>query len=105
VPATVRAGTVLHYTVTLSNPTKTTIKLKRCPGYSEGVYASGLIVRRSLALNCDTVRAIGAHNHVTYAMELAVPRKAPAGVSKFSWSLNDPNGPFAGGIITVTAPR
>jgi len=105
VPASIGAGTVLHYTVTLSNPTKSTIRLKPCPGYSEGIYASGLVVRRSLALNCDGVGAIGAHDHVTYAMELAVPRDAPAGVSKFSWSLNDPNGPFAGGIITVTAPR
>src|SRR5439155_12130342 len=51
-PASVRAGTVLHYTITLSNPTKTSITLRPCPGYSEGVYASGLVVRRSFALNC-----------------------------------------------------
>lgn len=101
-PASVRAGTVLHYTITLSNPTKTPITLRPCPGYSEGVYASGLVVRRSFALNCDAVHAIGTHEHARYAMELTVPSHAPAGVAKFSWSLNDPNGPFVGRIIRIS---
>jgi hypothetical protein len=100
-PASVRAGTILHYTITLSNPTKTTIMLRPCPGYSEGLYASGLIVRRSLELNCDNVHTIGADQHVRYAMELTVPSRAAAGIAKFSWSLNDPNGPFAGRIIRI----
>jgi len=100
-PASGRARTVLRYTVTLSNPTKTTIALRLCPGYSEGIYAQGLVVRRSLALNCDSVHAIGAHQHVRYAMELTVPRGARAGVTKLSWSLNDPNGPYGGGIIRI----
>jgi hypothetical protein len=101
-PGRVRAGTILRYTITLANPTQTTITLRPCPGYSEGIYASGLVVRRSLALNCDTVHAIGAHEQVRYAMQLAVPTRAAAGIAKFSWSLNDPNGPFAGRIIRIT---
>src|SRR5207249_12168591 len=40
------------------------ITLRPCPGYSEGVYASGLVVRRSFALNCDAVHAIGPHEHL-----------------------------------------
>jgi len=101
-PASVRAGTTLHYTITLSNPTKTTITLRPCPGYSEGIYASGLLVRRSLALNCDTIHAIAAHKHVRYAMQLTVPSHAATGIAKFSWSLNNPHGPFAGRIIQIT---
>lgn len=101
-PASVRAGTVLHYTITLSNPTKTPITLQPCPGYSEGIYASGLVIRRSFALNCDAVRAIGAHEHARYAMELAVPSRAAAGVAKLSWSLNDPSGPSVGRIIRIS---
>ena len=69
---------------------------------SEGVYGSGLVVRRSFALNCDAVHAIGTHEHARYAMELTVPSHAPAGVAKFSWSLNDPNGPFVGRIIRIS---
>ncbi len=101
-PASVHPGAVLHYTITLSNPTKTPITLQPCPGYSEGIYASGLVIRRSFALNCDAVHAIGADEHVRYAMELAVPSRAAAGVAKFSWGLNDPNGPFAGRIIRIS---
>ena len=96
------AGTTLHYTITLSNPTKTTITLRPGPAYSEGVYASGLVVRRSLALNCDTIHAIAANKRVRYAMQLTVPSRAAAGIAKFSWSLNNPHGPFAGRIIQIT---
>jgi hypothetical protein len=91
-PASVRAGTILHYTIILANPTKTTIMLRPCPGYSEGLYASGLVVRRSLELNCDNVHTIGADQHVRYAMELTLPSRAAAGIAKFSWSLNEPHG-------------
>jgi hypothetical protein len=35
-------------------------------------------------------------------MQIAVPTRAAAGIAKFSWSLNDPNGPFAGRIIRIT---
>jgi hypothetical protein len=101
-PASVRPGTILRYTITLSNPTRTTITLRPCPGYSEGIYAAGLVVRRSLALNCDTVHAIRAHGHVRYAMQLTVPSGATAGITKFGWSLNDPRGPFAGRTIRIT---
>ncbi len=102
-PASVRAGTTLRYTVTLSNPTKTTVALHPCPGYSEGVYASGLVVRRSFALNCDSVHDIPAHGHVRYAMRLALPRRLVPGIAKFGWNLNTPTGPFAGRIVRITA--
>jgi hypothetical protein len=54
------------------------------------------------ALNCDSVQAIAAHKQIRYAMQLTVPSRAAAGFAKFSWSLNNPHGPFAGRIIQVT---
>jgi hypothetical protein len=97
-------GTILRYTITLANSTRTTITLRPCPGYSEGIYASGLVVRRWFALNCDTVHKIGPHQHVRYAMQLTIPPTAPAGIAKLGWSLNTPNGPAAGRVIRITHP-
>ncbi len=102
-PAGVRAGTTLRYTVTLTNPTKTAVVLHPCPGYTEGLYASGLVVRRSFALNCRPVHAIAAHGHVRYAMRLAVPRRAAQSIAKIGWNLDTPTGPFAGGVVRITA--
>jgi hypothetical protein len=98
---TVRAGRVLIYTITLSNPTSTDVALKHCPSYNEGIYAAGHVMRRWLALNCDRVRTIPAHTHVRYAMELAIPAATSAGIAKFGWSLDTPNGPSVGRIIRV----
>jgi hypothetical protein len=104
-PKTVRPGSKLIYTVTLSNRTATPVKLTPCPGYNEGIYASGLVVRRWLSLNCATVHAIPAHHHLRFAMELSVPAKTPPGIAKFGWSLNTPTGPSVGRIITIGASR
>jgi len=102
-PADVRAGTALRYTVTLSNPTRTTVRLNHCPGYSEGLYASGLVVRRSFVLNCRSVHAIPPHGRVQYAMQLPVPRRAKPGNGKLGWNLDTPTGPFAAQVVRVTA--
>lgn len=102
-PDTVRAGTVFRYTVILRNPTGKTVVLRPCPGYSEGLYASGLVVRRSFALNCGPVRVIPQRTHVRYAMRLTVPRRAAPGIAKLGWNLDTPTGPFAGGVVRITA--
>lgn len=100
-PQTVRAGHVLKYTITLRNRTRTPVTLTSCPGYSEGIYEVGFHVQRSYALNCSTKRVISPHSALRFAMELAIPANTPAGQSKFSWSLNTPNGPAAGRVIAV----
>jgi Domain of unknown function (DUF4232) len=102
-PESVRAGSALRYVVILSNPTRTPLVLHHCPGYTEGLYASGLASRHSFALNCDSVSSIPAHGHARYAMKLKVPPRAPAGPAKLSWNVNTPTGPFAGGVVQVTA--
>ena len=101
VPTTIRAGSTLHYTVALSNPTTTTVRLRPCPGYSQAL-VTRVLIRQSFALNCDSVHAIPAHGHVRYAMQLTIPPRATPGIAKIAWNLNTPNGPFAavGGQIT-----
>lgn len=101
-PLSVRAGTVIRYTVTLSNPGPKAIALRPCPGYTEGLFASGLALRRSFALNCQAVQTIAAGGHVRYAMRLSVPRRARAATAKIGWNLNTPTGPFAGRIVQIT---
>jgi hypothetical protein len=102
-PATVRVGSLLRYTVTLVNSTKTSVTLRPCPSYTQGLYANGAVVHRSLALNCDSVGVIPAHHRVRYAIQLSVPRRATPGTGKVGWGLDTPTGPFAGRVITVTA--
>jgi hypothetical protein len=104
VPRTVRAGaTSLEYDVTLRNPHGSPVRLKPCPGYTEAIYVPGLVVHRSFALNCDAVRSIPAHGHARFAMRLALPRPLPASRDpvKLGWSLDTPNGPFAGRALVV----
>jgi hypothetical protein len=105
-PATVRAGDTLRYTVVLYNPTATAVSLSNCPSYTEILgYPNNRSLRRGTGavfmLNCDQVKAIPPGANVVYAMELKVPADAATGTSKFGWRLNDPDGPFAGGAVTI----
>jgi len=97
-----RAGTTeLRYTVALRNPTGRAVRLQPCPGYTEGVYAPGLAVHRSFALDCAAVHVVPAHGRVVYAMRLALPRGLVAGAVKLAWNLDTANGPFAGKGLVV----
>lgn len=104
-PKAIHPGKLLRYTVTLSNLTATAIALDPCPGYNEGIYAAGLVVRRWLALNCDIVHTVAPHSKVQYAMELAIPATTPLGVAKFGWRLDTATGPSIGRVISVAAGR
>jgi hypothetical protein len=103
VPPSARAGAVLRYTAVLSNTTRKAVRFQSCPGYTEGVYVSGHAVRKSYALNCDSVQSIPPHGGRRFAMRLALPRRAVARAAKISWNLDTPTGPFAAGLIRVTA--
>ena len=103
VPAMVRAGSTLRYVATLHNPTATKVVLKPCPGYTQGLYASGLVVRGSFELNCAAARSIPAGGRVRFEMRLAVPERAKAWFAKLGWSLDTPTGPFTGAAIRIGA--
>ena len=89
VPAQVRAGDHLRYTVTLRNITSTPVTFgAKCPGYVEGGWKGDpRLGEQSYGLNCRPVGAIPAGGSVTFAMELAVPASVPALDLLFYWEL------------------
>lgn len=100
-PAIVRAGTTLHYTVTLSNPTSVTVALDPRLGYTQAVYTKAGSVRATFGLNGSSVRSIPAHGQVRYAMQLKLPETAARGTGKLGWTLDTPYGPSSGAVIQV----
>lgn len=103
IPSHLRAGAKeLDFTVTLRNPTGETVRLAPCPGYTMGFYAPNMSVHRSFGLDCDSVHAIPAHGRADFAMRLALPRPLPRDPAvKVGWSIDTPNGPFAGRGLVV----
>jgi len=73
---TVRAGDVLHYTLTLANPTTSSIPLSPCPGYTVALIAGS---SSSYELNCAAAGPIAPGGTETFAMELPIPASAPHG--------------------------
>lgn len=101
-PQSVKAGSLFHYTVELSNPTSRTVTLSPCPGYTENVYTPSGQTVRSYRLNCDSVHSIAPHEGVRFAMQLAIPRTA-SGFAKLGWSLDTPTGPVTAAALQVLA--
>lgn len=97
-PQTAAAGSVMHFTVTLTNSTATAVALDPCPIYEEGIYTDRAS-SRTYQLNCDRVTSIAPGQAVTYAMQINVP--PDPGTAKFGWSI--PAGSlFGGGMLTIT---
>jgi hypothetical protein len=105
VPSRAHAGALFRYTVILRNPTKRTVELRPCPGYTQGLFTTRGSVERSYALNCDTVHAIPPGGRVRYAMQVHVPSTAPASYAKLGWNLDTPTGPFTGAAVQVMPVR
>ncbi len=89
-PSRVRAGRVVDYTVTLTNPTGHAVSLTPCPSYEEAaisfaVQAKSDVVHVFYRLNCAGHRDVGAHSALTFAMQITAPRVAGGG--KFFWGL------------------
>lgn len=107
-PPTVRAGTIVHFTVTLHNTSGQPYSLNPCPAYETGFYASdGARIDRYYRLNCSTAHEIPGHGSLTYAMQLPAPANvATAMTMKFWWSLQSMSYRFipadSGGGVTVT---
>jgi hypothetical protein len=103
VPSSVKSGTTLEYTVTLTNPTGRTVTMRPCPGYTQGVFAQGYATSLSYRLNCQTVRTIAPNGKATYAMQLDLPPTKSDVDTKLAWGLNMPVGPYAARTLKVTA--
>lgn len=87
-----RPGEVLHYVVTLRNPTATAIPLSPCPAYTEALSWDGGTAARTLFLNCAAVPVVEPRQSVRYRMVLRIPRQA-AGAGKLVWRLDVPGDP------------
>ncbi|HET9847444.1 MAG TPA: DUF4232 domain-containing protein [Candidatus Dormibacteraeota bacterium] len=90
-PASVRAGSDLHYTISLTNITKTAATFDSCPVYQEDLYAgdgaAGPPLGKHLyVLNCRPVGSMSPGTTVTFAMVLDVPSSAPTGRYTLLWS-------------------
>ncbi len=101
-PAVVRAGEVVDYTVTLSNTTSNTISLAPCPTYDQGYYDAGgggtkeHSVSTHDVLNCAAMPALEAGQSATFAMRTTIPDGA-RGTAKISW--------YVDGDLSVTTLR
>jgi len=106
VPATLIAGAMASYLVTLRNHSAAAVRLAPCPSYTEylgvssGPGNSGYVVRHYY-LNCAAVRRIPARGSVTFAMRMPVP--APTGQAKFDWQLQGAD--VATALIVTIRPR
>jgi hypothetical protein len=83
-PATVQAGTTLHYVVDLVNPGDRRVRLSPCPAYLEN---SSLATKLEYRLNCQSGRSIPAHGQMRFEMEMSVPAMAPFGTMNVRWTL------------------
>jgi hypothetical protein len=100
-PARTAAGQVLRFTVTITNPASTAVRLTRCPSYELGL---SVAPAKAYKLNCPAARVIASGQSRTYEMQFAIPANAPAGLAKIGWFLLNPNRTGAGGTITITRP-
>jgi hypothetical protein len=91
-------GGVLHYTVTLSNPTASPVSLAACPSYTQSLYADGKSADTTMRLNCGGAGGlIPANASVSFDMQVPVPASLAAGSGKLSWKLD--GGPGVGKMI------
>jgi hypothetical protein len=102
-PATLVAGSALHYTVTLRNHSRHNLVLSPCPSYAEYLtpvqHLQRRLVRRYF-LNCRASPAIAAGASVTFAMQVNVPNVV--GPTKYEWQLQGSN--VVRGGVTTTEP-
>jgi Protein of unknown function (DUF4232) len=104
-PPSLVAGRPLRYTVTLANPTTTTVSLRDCPSYEERVSLEhgGAAGERHL-LNCGPVAAIGPGQQLVFAMVLDLPATLRPGKGVFVWQLLRKPPPGTKELVTVVGP-
>jgi Protein of unknown function (DUF4232) len=97
-PTGVVAGTTLDYVAAVANPAGTSMVLRPCPGYWQGLGAAGKTV---LSLNCRAQPRIPAHQTVRFAMRLQVPASTPTGLATVYWQIAGMLGASAHGPLHV----
>ena len=85
-PPNARAGERMRLDVSLTNPSPTPVSLEPCPGYRVDINGPGESSAKELALNCDTIKTIGAGQTVSYEIWATMPNEA-SGTTTVAWSL------------------
>ncbi|WP_028067668.1 DUF4232 domain-containing protein [Solirubrobacter soli] len=88
-PVRARRGGLLHFVVVLENTSHQTIGFDRCPSYVQQLVPSGQVEVHTL--NCAAAKPIAPGGREAFAMEIRVPKDAPAGGNGLFWGL-DPFG-------------
>jgi Protein of unknown function (DUF4232) len=91
-PARMTPGSVVHYTVTLTNTSKHDLSLSPCPSYAEYLTPTQALRKRVVEryyLNCRASPEIPAGRSVTFAMQMRVPDAT--GPTKYAWQIQASN--------------
>lgn len=102
-PARLTPGSVLHYTVTLTNRSRHDLSLSPCPSYAEYLTPTQALQKRVVEryfLNCQASPLIPARGSVTFAMQMRVPEAT--GPTKYGWQIQASN--VGNGGATNTQP-
>lgn len=103
-PASVRAGQALTYTVTLTNDTDVAVPLSDCPTFTQRLTAddgSGAF-QSTGRLNCGAAGQLAAHSARAFRMVLPVPTTMMVGTATIRWWLDRyPARVFAGGQLSL----
>jgi hypothetical protein len=89
-PPRLQAGSVLHYSVTLTNASGHALDFSPCPVYTESLKVFGVQERH--LLNCAAAAGLAVGQARTFEMQLSVPN-TPMFTSPddyLSWSLDPP---------------
>lgn len=84
-----KPGEMLRYTVVIENTSRQTVKFDHCPAYVQQLVPVGQVDVR--VLNCAHARPIAPGKREAFAMQIRVPKNAPAGGNGLFWGL-DPFG-------------
>lgn len=98
-PDIAAGGSLLRFTVTLTNKTASVVPLDPCPVYTEGIYARES-KQHVYELNCDTVTSIAVGESVSYAMQIPVPDQP--GPAKFYWGIPQSAALGTAKLLTIT---
>jgi hypothetical protein len=88
-PVRGKPGELLHYVVVLKNTSRSTVGFDRCPSYVQQLVPMGQIEVHDL--NCKGAKPIAPGKTEAFAMQIRVPKNAPAGGNGIFWGL-DPFG-------------
>jgi hypothetical protein len=90
-PSDMKAGTVVNYTLALTNHASTVFTFTTCPSYTEGVGVGSHITSRDTtarySLNCNGI-SIPPGGTTTFAMKIRLPDVPSAYVAKFTWMMD-----------------